>query len=143
MCVSQLNNSLDGFSFGYTDDGKPGYREVGADTVVPFRSKKKLIFIQSIKFTLQRVATQSATINCTAVENYNELTADDFFINVTSLSSSGDYNKQGSNGSVTKVPSKSYDSATGILTVSGYAGYHSNGTNSAQVASTIDIYILI
>lgn len=27
---------LGGFSFGYTDDGKPGFREAGADTVTPF-----------------------------------------------------------------------------------------------------------
>lgn len=30
--------ALGGFSFGYTDDGKPGFREVGADTVTPFIS---------------------------------------------------------------------------------------------------------
>lgn len=28
--------ALGGFSFGYTSDGKPGYREAGADAVIPF-----------------------------------------------------------------------------------------------------------
>lgn len=28
--------ALGGFTFGYTDDGKPGYKEAGADTVIPF-----------------------------------------------------------------------------------------------------------
>ncbi len=36
--VEGVNNSLGGFSLGYTTDGKPGYREAGADTVVPFKS---------------------------------------------------------------------------------------------------------
>ena len=31
-------SALNGFSFGYTDDGKPGYRIEGADSVIPFKS---------------------------------------------------------------------------------------------------------
>ena len=31
-----LTGSLNGFEFGYTEDGKPGYREAGADTFLPF-----------------------------------------------------------------------------------------------------------
>lgn len=37
---SELNNNLGGISFGYTEDGKPGFREEGADTVTPFNSAK-------------------------------------------------------------------------------------------------------
>lgn len=33
-----LTDSLNGFSFGYTDDGKPGFREAGADSVLPFNT---------------------------------------------------------------------------------------------------------
>lgn len=34
--AESLSAQLGGFSFGYTDDGKPGYKEEGADTFVPF-----------------------------------------------------------------------------------------------------------
>lgn len=33
-----VNNSLNGYSFGETSDGKPGYRKPGADTVTPFKT---------------------------------------------------------------------------------------------------------
>lgn len=45
-----LNNNLNGFSFGITADGKPGYRKPGADAVTPF----------SGNFTLKLTATVSA-----------------------------------------------------------------------------------
>ena len=32
----ELINNLNGFSFGTTADGEPGYRKPGADTVTPF-----------------------------------------------------------------------------------------------------------
>lgn len=31
------NTNLNGFEFGYTDDGQPGYIEAGADSVSPFK----------------------------------------------------------------------------------------------------------
>lgn len=36
--AESLSAQLGGFSFGYTDDGKPGFREEGADTFTPFSS---------------------------------------------------------------------------------------------------------
>lgn len=36
--VESIATSLGGFSFGYTEDGKPGFIEAGADTVIPFSS---------------------------------------------------------------------------------------------------------
>lgn len=37
LVVGELINDLGGYSFGETEDGKPGYRKPGADTVTPFR----------------------------------------------------------------------------------------------------------
>lgn len=37
--VSELNDNLGGCSFGYTDDGEPGFRKPGADAVIPFSKK--------------------------------------------------------------------------------------------------------
>lgn len=34
--AGNANTALGGFSFGYTSDNKPGYKQPGADTVVPF-----------------------------------------------------------------------------------------------------------
>ena len=36
VVVGELINNLGGISFGYTEDGKPGFREEGADSVTPF-----------------------------------------------------------------------------------------------------------
>ena len=41
-----LSNDLNGYSFGETDDGEPGYRKPGADTVTPF-SKGVVEYIDS------------------------------------------------------------------------------------------------
>lgn len=34
----RIDDAFGGISFGYTEDGKPGYKEAGADSVVPFSS---------------------------------------------------------------------------------------------------------
>ena len=34
--LATLNNNLNGYSFGTTADGEPGFRKPGADTVIPF-----------------------------------------------------------------------------------------------------------
>lgn len=36
--LDAVNNQLNGFSFGVTEDGKPGYKLEGADTVTPFKN---------------------------------------------------------------------------------------------------------
>lgn len=36
--ANQLSSELGGCRFGYTEDGQPGYKKDGADTVYPFRS---------------------------------------------------------------------------------------------------------
>lgn len=48
-----LNNNLNGFSFGITADGKPGYRKPGADTVTPFSKGCPYIkkFIYNVQYT--------------------------------------------------------------------------------------------
>lgn len=40
--VAGLSDRIGTFSFGYTEDGKPGFREEGADTVTPFSTKSKI-----------------------------------------------------------------------------------------------------
>ena len=46
LVVGELINDLNGYSFGETDDGEPGYRKPGADTVTPF-SKGVVEYIDS------------------------------------------------------------------------------------------------
>lgn len=41
--VSELNSDLGGNRFGVTDDGLPGWKEPGADTVIPFNRVEPLI----------------------------------------------------------------------------------------------------
>lgn len=43
-----LNNNLGGYSFGETDDGHPGFRKPGADTVIPFKSGANCIFLYGV-----------------------------------------------------------------------------------------------
>ena len=38
----QLNSDLGGCRFGYTEDGLPGYKKDGADTVYPFSSVRSI-----------------------------------------------------------------------------------------------------
>ena len=40
--IDQLNSDLGGCRFGYTEDGLPGYKKDGADTVYPFSSVRSI-----------------------------------------------------------------------------------------------------
>ena len=39
ILTTQLNGNLGGCQFGLTEDGQPGYKKAGADTVYPFSSR--------------------------------------------------------------------------------------------------------
>ena len=40
--ITQVNSDLGGCRFGYTEDGLPGYKKDGADTVYPFSSVRSI-----------------------------------------------------------------------------------------------------
>ncbi len=51
MVTKELYHNLNGFSFGMTTDGKPGYRKPGADTVIPF--SKGCPYIKKLVYNVQ------------------------------------------------------------------------------------------
>lgn len=109
-----MNNSLNGYSFGYTVDGKPGYREAGADTVVPFKSTEIIYLGTSSKF------------NVSSYGDYEKFTKDNFIVEIISLPRAlgphtGYYSpKQGVKSIVLGTTiGKNYNAATGELTLSG------------------------
>lgn len=48
LAVKELSSDLGGCRFGYTEDGQPGYKKDGADTVYPFSSSVDSSFTVSI-----------------------------------------------------------------------------------------------
>ena len=48
VAVKELSSDLGGCRFGYTEDGQPGYKKDGADTVYPFSSSVDSSFTVSI-----------------------------------------------------------------------------------------------
>lgn len=40
--IEKINSNLGGLTFGTTEDGQPGFRKPGADTVHPFKSSGKI-----------------------------------------------------------------------------------------------------
>lgn len=41
--IDEINSNFGGLSFGMTEDGQPGYRKPGADTVTPFSKHFKFV----------------------------------------------------------------------------------------------------
>ena len=70
-------NAKTPFSFGYTEDGQPGYiitREDGADTVTPFKGELSMVKIYSGNSSAAR------SVSLTSYEGYENFTLDNFFI---------------------------------------------------------------
>lgn len=71
---SEALTALSGFSFGYTADGKPGYIEAGADTVIPFKTGEStegytmkqilsLLILDTAKLVRNTQMTMSVVVN--------------------------------------------------------------------------------
>lgn len=126
----------DGSGF-YPDvqDGVRGYNTDpgrGADTFVPFKKSPILIGSRS----------GNGTINCTSINGYEKLSANDFLISITKYNTSvtgGGNMPSGKSFSV--IPNKSYNPSTGILTLSGCAGSIYDHPATMATTLTVDIYL--
>ena len=98
--------------------------------------------VASATFEWSRTNQQTKEIDVTNIKNYNILTKNNFLPVIIKITSTGDYNAKGNNGTVTITPSWTYDANTGKLTIIGYGGYASNGTNSAIFYCEVDIYYI-
>lgn len=136
---SELNENItfpDGSGF-YPDvqDGVRGYNTDpgrGADTFVPFKKSPILIGSRS----------GNGTINCTSINGYEKLSANDFLISITKYNTSvtgGGNMPSGKSFSV--IPNKSYNPSTGILTLSGCAGSIYDHPATMATTLTVDIYL--
>ena len=144
--IKALNTNLGGLSFAQNADGKWGYKVAGADPVIPFKK-------------LNRVSIGSGgnqTFSATSIPGYESLTADNFAFVVTSYSGgggmTGSWNSTdvgyGTELSTSGTPSISYNSSTGIVTMSGVwasssdsqgssQGYTANKTATASIWGTV------
>lgn len=154
-----LNESLSGKVDGFTDDtyaavtglaydatSKKLGIKVGADTVIPFKKGGgKLVQIGSISLP-DWSGSNSTTIDCTGLEGWESMTDDSFSVVLTGSSihswSTGDVtiDRYGGIGA-----SKSYNAATGKLTVSCNGTqnhtYHGGGKHSYTTTNgSFDIY---
>lgn len=106
------------------------------------------------KSTLNRLfsGVGNGTYNCTSVEDYNQLTKDDFLIELSSWSSSGGARRttdasypQFGSVSTSGGLSKSYDAATGRLTIGGLSGSKNSDTSGwvhfTSTNVTANIYV--
>lgn len=126
----------DGTGF-YPDeqDGVRGYNTDpgrGADTFVPFKKSPILIGSRS----------GNGTINCTSINGYEKLSANDFLISITKYNTSvtgGGNMPSGKSFSV--IPNKSYNPSTGILTLSGCAWSIYDNPATMATTLTVDIYL--
>ena len=136
---AKLNENItfpDGSGF-YPDvqDGVRGYNTDpgrGADTFVPFKKSPILIGSRS----------GNGTINCTSINGYEKLSANDFLISITKYNTSvtgGGNMPSGKSFSV--IPNKSYNPSTGILTLSGCAGSIYDHPATMATTLTVDIYL--
>lgn len=109
--ANQINSDLGTCRFGITADGKPGWKEAGADTVIPFKECNAILFT-------------SSPVNVAQYTNkWASLTAADFYVGSTGCSADlwvqGDYRVHGTSFSTAEYCPKAYDPSTGILTFSG------------------------
>ena len=137
--IDELTENItfpDGSGF-YPDvqDGVRGYNTDpgrGADTFVPFKKSPILIGSRS----------GNGTINCTSINGYEKLSANDFLISITKYNTSvtgGGNMPSGKSFSV--IPNKSYNPSTGILTLSGCAGSIYDHPATMATTLTVDIYL--
>ena len=146
--VSDLNSDLGGCTFDVKEDGAyiiytpPG----GADPV-----SKKLGKVTPTKLFSN---VGDGNYNCTTIENYNQLTKDDFLVEISSWNSSGGARRTTDAsypqfGEITNSGnlSKSYNATTGILSLGGISGSRNSDTSGwvhfTWFAAKVNIYVII
>ncbi|ODM09921.1 hypothetical protein SAMN05216405_5543 [Lachnospiraceae bacterium NLAE-zl-G231] len=108
--VSELNSDLGGCQFGFTFDGLPGYKKVGADTVYPFKGWYYL--------------GEGYSFDLKSFTDYSHFTIDNFIVGSSSAgaSQSGGHGEFNTYAKINGFSlSKSYDNKLGILTINGYS----------------------
>lgn len=147
LALKEVNSSLGGCEFSVESDGAYVTYTVGADTV-----KKKLGSVE--RTIIAENATNGTYSVVDLLDNYADLTADNFIFVATKVKTWGSYKNSGKNWNGTNnIPSKeaevslSYNALTGDITLSncsisnthsGQAGV--GGTAVGQVYGTIYYY---
>lgn len=123
--------------FGTDSSGNYGYYKDGADSVTPF--KRGAIKVTSI--TGNRTATR--TVDCTSLSNYQSLTVNNFILDIKQVVAYTDA-AQGGNGTPAANISKSYNSSTGVLTISGLITSYNPAWywNQYVYTSSFDVYYI-
>lgn len=124
--VNEIDNSLNGFSFGVTADGKPGYKRGASTEIIPFKTTEIYYLGEGTTFDIK-----SKLPNV----DYRSLTANNFIVSAGSLGRGGSVytgyisdmrQEQGGGGSYWK----SYNPSTGIFTCGGNSCYVKTYQNS-------------
>ena len=102
----------------------------------PFRSQKKIVASNQSWSIRTNGTTQTKSINVTAADGYQYLTADNFYINIKTING-------GTNDSYVSPIVKSYNAVTGVLTLSATTGkdswFLSGIENGRSITITFDI----
>ncbi len=122
---SKQNKNFGGLTFAKNASGAWGYKVGGAGSVIPFKSLD-IVYVGTI--------TSSGSINVTSkCPNYKKMTAGDFLLDYQSMAVRLWDGNIG--GSTIKV-SKSYNSSTGVLTLSNLSA----SASTSYVKCTVGVY---
>lgn len=117
--AGNANTALGGFSFGFTADNKPGYKQPGADTVVPFSSLGNLT-------TKDEIITYQVTTSVGDYTTTRTVQGEIVAAGIIGLSSS--------DGARNGNPTCTFSGST--------MTYHSGYTYSATVTATVRIWYI-
>ena len=119
--IGELSNNLNGFSFGTTADGEPGYRKPGADAVIPFKGTPKSLDLSVGYGNGLASDYRTSSFNLKSkIDKYQKLKLwDNLFVKINSvyLAANGGMASGYYNFAI------SYNPDTGVLTVKGSTTY--------------------
>lgn len=127
------------------EDGVYITYSTGADTVTKKLGKRPTKMFSSVG---------NGTYDCTSIKDYNQLTSADFLVEVASWSSDGGARRTGDASypqfggvSASGGLSKSYNPASGQLTIGGLNGYRNSDTSGwvhyTSASITVNIYVIL
>lgn len=123
--IAEQNKNFGGLTFAQNASGAWGYKVGGAGSVIPFKSLD-IVYVGAI--------TSSGSINVMSkCPNYKKMTAGDFLLDYQSMAVRLWDGKIG--GSTINV-SKSYNSSTGVLTLSNLSA----SSSTSYVRCTVGVY---
>ena len=139
--VTQLPNDVKLITEG-SGAGATYYVQLGADTA----SKKQL----GRRAKLIGTITGNGSVSCAGISGYNKLNSNDFIVEITSIHVTASYHRvgtgEGASTAGTCNISKSYNSSTGLLSVSGlnYSLMAGNAANygKAVLVCTAKVYLV-